>query len=86
MRAIVSFVVVFVLAFVLGGWFLMPHLPPTPDHLVTVFELEYWQTNWAGALCGLVLGLLSARSVVRQERQRTAQTGVAMQKPATKAS
>lgn len=65
-KAIVSFIVVFVLAFVLGGILLMPHLPPVPDHRVTVFEAEYWTTNWAGAVLGVVLGGLSARSVMRK--------------------
>ena len=69
-RATISFAVVFVLAFVLGGWFLMPHLPPTPDHPVSAFELEYWRTNWVGALLGLLLGTISAWSVVRAERKK----------------
>ncbi|HEY2589836.1 MAG TPA: hypothetical protein VGI81_29095 [Tepidisphaeraceae bacterium] len=69
-KAVVSFIVVFVLGFVLGGWFLMPHLPPVPDHPVSVFEAEYWMTNWAGALLGLILGLLSARSVLRKRGTR----------------
>ena len=69
-KAIVSFIVVFVIGFVLGGWFLMPHLPPTPDHPVTVFEAEYWTTNWAGALLGLLLGALSARSVLKKQRKQ----------------
>ena len=64
--AAVSFIVVFVLAFVLGGWFLMPHLPPVPDHPVRPWELGYWTTNWAGALLGLILGLLSARSALKR--------------------
>lgn len=68
-RAITSFFVVFCFAFFLGGWFLMPHLPPVPDHPVSVFELEYWTTNWAGALLGLVLGAFSARSVLRKARK-----------------
>lgn len=71
--ACMSFVVVFLVGFVLGGWFLMPHLPPTPDRPVTVFEADYWTTNWAGALLGLVLGALSARSTLkskpRQDRE-----------------
>jgi hypothetical protein len=70
MKAITSFVVVFVFAFVLGGYFLMPHLPPVPDHPVSMFELEYWTTNWAGAVLGILLGGLSAWSVIRQERRR----------------
>jgi hypothetical protein len=69
-KAIVSFIVVFVIGFVLGGWFLMPHLPPTPDHPVTVFEAEYWTTNWAGALLGLLLGGLSAWSVLKKQRKQ----------------
>ncbi len=65
-KAITSFIVVFVFGFVLGGWFLMPHLPPVPNHPVSVFEAEYWTTNWAGALLGLILGSLSAWSVIRK--------------------
>lgn len=65
-RAIGSFIVVFVIGFVLGGWFLMPHLPPVPDHPVSAFEAEYWTANWAGALLGLILGGLSAWSVLRK--------------------
>jgi hypothetical protein len=66
-KATVSFIVVFVIAFVLGGWFLMPHLPPTPDHPVGVLEAEYWTTNWAGALLGIILGGLSARSAIKKK-------------------
>ena len=69
MRAIVSFVVVFIFAFVLGGWYLMPYLPPTPDHPLHALELEYWKTNWAGVVLGLILGSLSAWSVVRSDRK-----------------
>ena len=65
-KAIVSFIVVFVFAFILGGILLRSHLPPVPDHLVTVFEAEYWTTNWAGALLGLILGGLSARSILKK--------------------
>jgi uncharacterized protein (DUF2062 family) len=67
-KAIISFIVVFVFAFILGGWFLMPHLPPVPAHPVTVFEGEYWRTNWAGALLGIVLGGLSGRSVLKKQQ------------------
>jgi hypothetical protein len=65
-RAIVSFLVVFVFTFFLAGWFLMPYLPPVPNHPVTVFELEYWTTNWIGVLLGILLGLLSARWAVKK--------------------
>ena len=64
--AAISFLVVFVLAFVLGGWFLMPYLPPVPSRPMSAVEAEYWITNWAGALLGLILGALSARSVLRK--------------------
>src|SRR5258707_6801940 len=67
-RAIISFIFVFIFAFILGGWFLMPHLPPVPDHPVHVWELEYWTTNWAGALLGIVLGTWSFRAVVDKAR------------------
>ena len=65
-KAFISFSVVFVLGFALGGWFLMPHLPPTPDHSVSVFQFEYWETNWAGAILGLILGSLSAKSSLKK--------------------
>ena len=67
-KAVISFLLVFVFAFVLGGWFLMPYLPPVPSRPVTVFEWEYWETNWAGLVLGLVLGSLSAWSVVRRRQ------------------
>jgi hypothetical protein len=66
LQAVVSFIVVFVLAFVLGGLYLMPHLPPFPTHPVTMFEAEYWNTNWAGAVLGIVLGGVSARSILKK--------------------
>jgi len=68
MRAASSFIFVFILGFFLGGWFLMPYLPPVPNHPVHAFELEYWTTNWAGAVVGVILGSLSARSVRRKDR------------------
>jgi uncharacterized membrane protein AbrB (regulator of aidB expression) len=70
----VAFFVVFACAFVLGGWFLMPHLPPTPDHFVNVFDLEYWTDNWAGALLGIALGAMSARSTFMHKRRAVAAT------------
>ena len=70
LSAIISFVVVFAFAFILGGWFLMPHLPPRPRRPVGVMEAEYWVTNWAGALLGLILGLLSARSALKKANEK----------------
>ena len=66
LSACVSFVLVFIISFALGGLLFMPYLPPTPDHPVSFVENEYWTTNWAGALLGLVLGGLSARSILRK--------------------
>jgi len=68
-EAATSFIAVFAIAFVLGGWYLMPHLPPFPDHVVTVFDSEYWTTNWVGCLLGIILGGLSARQIFKM-RQR----------------
>jgi len=62
----ISFIIVFVIVFILGGWFLMPHLPPIPDRPVSVYELDYWTDNWAGALLGLILAGLSARSIIKK--------------------
>ena len=68
--ALISFAFVFVGVFFLAGWFLMPHLPPVPDHPVSAFEGEYWQDNWIGYLLGAVLGALSAWSVLRKGTKR----------------
>ncbi len=57
----------FILGFFLGGWFLMPHLPPLPDHPVSAVQAEYWTDNWAGAILGVVLGTLSARAALRRK-------------------
>jgi hypothetical protein len=59
---IVSALLVFLFAFVLAGWFLMPHLPPVPSRPVSVWEPAYWVDNWIGVLLGLVLGGLSLRA------------------------
>ena len=75
LRACISFVVVAAIGFVLGGWFLMPYLPPVPDRPISIFETEYWTTNWAGALLGLILGGLSAWSVLRQAAKGTGERG-----------
>jgi hypothetical protein len=64
--AFTSFAFVFAGVFFLAGWFLMPHLPPVPDHPVSAFEAEYWRDNWIGYLLGAILGGLSARSVLKK--------------------
>ena len=68
--AFVSFAFVFAGVFFLAGWFLMPHLPPVPDHPVSIFEGEYWKNNWIGYLLGAVLGGLSARSVLKKAAKK----------------
>jgi hypothetical protein len=70
--AFISFAVVFVGVFLLAGWFLMPYLPPVPDHPVSIFEGEYWKDNWIGSLLGAALGGLSARSVLKKAAKRKA--------------
>jgi hypothetical protein len=65
--ATLSFLLMFILGFFLGGWFLMPHLPPLPDHPVSAVQAEYWTDNWAGAILGVVLGTLSARAALRRK-------------------
>lgn len=65
-RAIVSFLMVFILGFILGGWFLMPYLPPIPNGPVSVYQLEYWNDNWAGGIIGGILGLASAYLIIRR--------------------
>jgi hypothetical protein len=64
--AFISFAFVFAGVFFIAGLFLMPHLPPVPDHPVSVFESEYWKDNWSGYLLGAVFGGLSARSVLKK--------------------
>ncbi len=59
----ISFIIVFVIVFILGGWFLMPHLPPIPLRPISAYELDYWTDNGAGALLGLILAGLSYRSI-----------------------
>ena len=64
--ALISFVFVFVAVFFLAGWFLMPHLPPVPDHPISVFEADYWKDNWIGYLLGVVAGGFSARAWLKE--------------------
>ncbi len=68
--ATISFLFVFAGVFFLAGWFLMPYLPPVPDHPVWVFQSEFWIDNWIGYLLGAVFGALSANSVLKKERSK----------------
>jgi uncharacterized RDD family membrane protein YckC len=67
-RLAISFLAVFFFVFFLGGWFLMPYLPPVPDHPVSSLQLEYWETNWIGALLGLILASFSCWADLRRMR------------------
>ncbi|MEM0983415.1 MAG: hypothetical protein AAGI17_05655 [Planctomycetota bacterium] len=69
-KAILSFAVVFVIAFVLAGWFILPHVPPTPSQPVSAVEGAYWLPNWAGYIAGVVLGGLSARATLKSTKKR----------------
>ncbi len=74
--ATVSFVVVFIFAFILAGWFLMPHLPPVtsgPDRTISALEMEYWTMNWIGVALGVILGGLSARSTMKKANKKKIQ-------------
>ena len=55
-------IVVFLFVFFLSGWFLMPHLPPFPLQQTSIFELNYWTTNWAGAILGTIASTISHMS------------------------
>jgi hypothetical protein len=70
----ISFAIVFLIVFVLAGWFVLPHVPPTPAEPVSAFELSYWIDNWPGYLGGLVLGALSARATLKKTPSRSSET------------
>ncbi|HEX2973158.1 MAG TPA: hypothetical protein VHP11_12550 [Tepidisphaeraceae bacterium] len=65
---ILSAVVVFGCVFFLAGYLLMPHLPPTPSRPVTVFEREYWLTNWVGLVLGIVAVAVNVALLKRSAR------------------
>jgi len=64
----VAFLLMLAMGFVLGGLFLMPHLPPTPARPVSAVQWGYWEDNWAGLVLGLLLGAASARSTLKRSR------------------
>jgi len=64
-KAAIAFALIFFAVFALAGWFILPHVPPTPDRPVSVVEGAYWLPNWPGYIAGAVLGTLSARSTLR---------------------
>jgi hypothetical protein len=66
--ALISFAFVFAAVFLMAGLFLMPFLPPIPDRPISALEEEYWLQNWAGLVLGLLLGTMSARSVLKKAK------------------
>ena len=68
--AIVSFVLVFVCIFFLSEWFVAPHLSFLPSVPVTVRDHQFMVSNWAGIALGILLGLVSARSIVFRKKKK----------------
>lgn len=68
LSALVSFAIVFICVFMLCGWFVMPHLPSVPEIPPSMYEPQFWLSNWAGIAMGLGLGLISARSVMKKKK------------------
>ena len=68
--ALVSFVVVFGVIFVLSGWFVTPHLPKLPDIPAKISQPEFWTSNWPGVSLGGLMGLVSARSIVSRKKTK----------------
>ena len=64
--AALAFLVSFAAIFLLAGWFILPHVPPTPAQPVSAMTLAYWLPNWPGYVLGLIIGLLSARATLRE--------------------
>ncbi len=64
-RAVSWFAVLFGIGFVVGGLYLMPHLPMPNPH-VAPGSTAFWKQNWAGALLGGATGLWAARTVLRR--------------------
>lgn len=65
-RALVSFGAVFAVVFLLSGWFITPHLPSSTQITAKLQDPQFWTSNWAGVVLGLLLGLVSARSILRR--------------------
>ena len=68
LSALVSFAIVFGCVFLLCGWFVMPHLPAVPEIPPSVYDPQFWLSNWAGIGLGACLGLISARSVMKKKK------------------
>jgi hypothetical protein len=65
----------FVFAFVIGGVWLMPHLPPHYLKALPLSDPRFWVTNWAGALLGIFLcGMRLLRREIQKDLRREADT------------
>ncbi len=68
--ALVSFAGVFVCVFVLSGWYVTPYMPAMPDIPSTIREPAFWTSNWPGVILGVLLGLISAKSVFFTKKKK----------------
>ncbi len=67
--AILSFVIVFACVFLLSAWLVTPHMPTMPEVPAAVYDPQFWATHWVGTLLGALVGLMSARSVMKRKKK-----------------
>ncbi len=65
-HAVLAFVFMFVVAFLVGGFILRRIVPQGPDTVFNPFAAAHWSDNWEGLVCGVVAGVLYVRGVLRQ--------------------
>ena len=63
--AAVAFTVVFAGVFYVIGTYVMPHLPPISEIPQKVGQPEFWTSNWAAVLAGLVVGVIAAFPIMK---------------------
>jgi ABC-type branched-subunit amino acid transport system permease subunit len=63
--AILAFAIVFVGVFYVIGTYVMPHLPPINEIPQKVGQPEFWTSNWAAVLAGLVVGVIAAFPIMK---------------------
>ena len=68
--ASVSFVLVGTGTFFLTGWFFLPHpTEPQPgERIISMFKAVNWAHNWWGYPLGLLVGILSAWSILKKHK------------------
>jgi hypothetical protein len=69
-NATISFLFVAFAAFILVGWFLLPHAeePPNPQRPISILTTVPWWRNWLGYPVALGLAGLSAWSIIRKTK------------------